>query len=218
VVIVSDRPAAASMVAAALGTSTVRTVVISPDTTGAGVDGARRVLDEADRDGDLCGVVTVVARSDAGGTHDDWQSVLAAHTGLRPAIMEDARWARACAEHAATRRRALGLVHLVDAVGAGGRTRSQAAAQLSRASSGATEGLVTAHAIAIETDEIGEDVCALVGMLIHDDRARALSGAELVAGRGWLGLRCHPCPVGSVVFGEPRVPEWFDTVLAEMLR
>lgn len=217
VAVVSDRTDVAATLAAALGTDGTRSVVMSPETVAHGLDGARRALLEADRNGDLRGVVTAFAGGDAD-AGNSWQAILASHAGVERSVMEDARWARACAEHSATHGRPLALVHLVDAVGAGGKTRAQVAAQLSRASLKATGGLVASHAVSLETDRVGPDVCALVGALVNNDTARALSGAELVAGPGWLGLRCHPAPAGSVVFAEPLVPAWFDSVLAEMLR
>ncbi len=43
--------------------------------------------------------------------------------------------------------------------------------------------------------------------------AGALSGAELVVGGNWFGLRSHPHPAGSVSFGGPEVPDWVDDAL-----
>ena len=40
---------------------------------------------------------------------------------------------------------------------------------------------------------------------------------ELVVGEGWLGLRSHPRPTGSVVLGEPGVPPWLDGTLREIV-
>ena len=58
----------------------------------------------------------------------------------------------------------------------------------------------------------------LVAALLFDPRARSLAGAEVAVGSGWLGLRSHPRPAGSVVFAEPRVPDWFDALFEEMIR
>ena len=49
----------------------------------------------------------------------------------------------------------------------------------------------------------------------HCPGTTALAGAELVVGRGWLGLRSHPRPSTSIVFGGPELPPWFDAVLEE---
>jgi hypothetical protein len=45
-----------------------------------------------------------------------------------------------------------------------------------------------------------------------------LDGAELVVGDGWVGLRRHPAPAGSVVFGGPELPGWFGDVVGELCR
>jgi hypothetical protein len=44
-----------------------------------------------------------------------------------------------------------------------------------------------------------------------------LAGAELVTGAGWFGLRSHPRPIGSISFGGPAVPDWFDHALGEVV-
>jgi hypothetical protein len=54
--------------------------------------------------------------------------------------------------------------------------------------------------------------------LLGDPGARALAGAELAVGAGWLGLRSHPRPIGSVTYGGPAVPDWLDVTLRELAR
>jgi len=44
-----------------------------------------------------------------------------------------------------------------------------------------------------------------------------VAGAELVVGDGWLGLRGHPRPAGSVTYGGPAVPRWLDATLREIV-
>jgi hypothetical protein len=44
-----------------------------------------------------------------------------------------------------------------------------------------------------------------------------LAGAELAAGPGWLGLRSHPRPVGTVTYGGPELPDWIDAAFREMV-
>jgi hypothetical protein len=56
-----------------------------------------------------------------------------------------------------------------------------------------------------------------VAHLVCDADAGALSGAELVVGPDWFGLRSHPHPAGSVSFGGPAVPGWVDDALQEMV-
>jgi hypothetical protein len=57
----------------------------------------------------------------------------------------------------------------------------------------------------------------LVGHLLSDPDAAGLAGAELAVGPGWLGLRSHPRPIGSVTYGGPALPPWLDDVLEEMV-
>ena len=56
---------------------------------------------------------------------------------------------------------------------------------------------------------------ALAARLVTRADAAGLAGAELVVGAGWVGLRSHPRPTASIVFGGPDVPPWFDAVLEE---
>ena len=39
-----------------------------------------------------------------------------------------------------------------------------------------------------------------------------------IVGPGWRGLRSHPRPGGSIVFGGPALPAWFGDVLGELGR
>ncbi len=57
----------------------------------------------------------------------------------------------------------------------------------------------------------------LVGHLLAEPESAPLAGAELVVGAGWLGLRSHPRPIGTVTYGGPEVPEWIDAVFSEMV-
>jgi len=148
-----------------------------------------------------------------------WAGALAEHGGIVPGIHGDAGWARAAADYAAGAARPVRLVTLTDAVTAGGRSRAQASAQLARAAGGATEGRVTAFAASIEASEkeAGPPVSELVAHLLGHPDATALAGAELAVGAGWLGLRSHPRPVGSVTYGGPAVPHWLDATIREVI-
>jgi NAD(P)-dependent dehydrogenase (short-subunit alcohol dehydrogenase family) len=142
-----------------------------------------------------------------------WQQVLVDHGDLPTEILEDAAWMRAAADYSLSNGRPLRLVALVEATTPGGRSRAQAAAQLSRASRGATDDLVSAVVISNEIDDDHELVAELIGHLVVGPDTEALSGAELCVGEGWLGLRNHPAPAGTVNFGGPEVPDWMATVL-----
>ena len=57
----------------------------------------------------------------------------------------------------------------------------------------------------------------LVAHLLCSPDAPALSGAELVAGPGWFGLRRHPRPAGAISFGGPALPDWLDDTLRQIV-
>ncbi len=145
--------------------------------------------------------------------------MLTEHRDIVGDLHADAGWARATADYAADAARPVRLVTLTDATTSGGRSRAQAAAQHARVAAGATEGRVTAFAVGIEASEevAGRISGELVDHLLTHPEAVALAGAELVVGDGWLGLRSHPRPIGSVTFGGPAVPAWLDGTLREFV-
>ncbi|MDT5387632.1 MAG: hypothetical protein QOE04_1273, partial [Mycobacterium sp.] len=86
-------------------------------------------------------------------------------------------------------------------------------AQLARAGRKATRDLVLPFAVSAESDDIPAE---LVAHLVCSAEAVGLAGAEMVTGAGWFGLRSHPRPIGSISFGGPAVPDWFDDALREV--
>lgn len=84
---------------------------------------------------------------------------------------------------------------------------------------GATEGRVTAFAASVEAPEqvAAHPAGELVAHLFSHPEASALAGAELVVGDGWIGLRSHPRPIGSVTYGGPALPDWLDGTLREIV-
>ena len=66
-------------------------------------------------------------------TGEPWQQVLAHHEGLTDAIRSDVAWVRAVSDHARESGRGMRVATVTDATTSGGRSRAQAAAQLSRA-------------------------------------------------------------------------------------
>ena len=145
--------------------------------------------------------------------------MLAEHRGIIEDIHTDAGWARAAADYAASAARPVQLITLIDVATAGGRSRAQASAQHARVAKGATEGRITAFAASIEASEegAGQPAGELVAYLLGHPEATALAGAELVIGAGWMGVRSHPRPIGSVSYGGPAVPDWLDATLREIV-
>jgi hypothetical protein len=143
---------------------------------------------------------------------------LADHAGVVDGIHADASWARAAARYAGAADRPVQLVTLTDATSAGGRSRGQAAAQQARVAGKSTQGRVTAFAVSLEVAEPAAlaPAGALVGHLLGHRDAAALAGAELVVGSGWIGLRSHPRPAGSIIYGGPAIPDWLDGALRQL--
>jgi hypothetical protein len=204
----------ASTVAAALGARGVSCTTVPAEATGAGVGGAARCLSAA---GPVDAVVVAGAATAGPSGAEGWEQVLAEHAGIAGQLCRDAGWVRAVADHAAGTERPVRLLVLTDARTAGGRSRAQAVAQLARVARSATDDRLAMFAVSAEApmDSAGEAAGAgeLVASLLCSPDAPALSGAELVAGSGWVGLRSHPRPAGSITLGGTDVPDWFDTVL-----
>ena len=169
----------------------------------------------ADLDGLDAVVVALSGPSPASGATSGWERILSEHDGIVDQIHADARWARAVAELATSRERTIRLVTITEATTAGGRSRAQASAQLARAGRTATGDLVLAFAISAESEDIPAELAAY---LACSPAAGGLAGAELVTGAGWFGLRSHPRPIGSISFGGPSVPPWFDDTLREVVQ
>lgn len=144
-----------------------------------------------------------------------WERVLAEHACVAQQIHADATWARAVADLATSANRVIRLVTITAATTAGGRSRAQASAQLARAGRKATGDLVLPFAVSAES---GCAPAELAAHLVCSSEAISLAGAELVAGAGWFGLRSHPRPIGSISFGGPVLPEWFDETLHKVVQ
>ncbi len=112
------------------------------------------------------------------------------------------------------------VVTVTDATTSGGRSRAQAAAQLSRAAHLVTDIQTDAFAIGVETDATsrGSSVGELVAYLVGVDDAAAMSGAELVVAAEWIGLRSHPHADASISFGGPELPTWVDGALRDVVQ
>lgn len=217
--IITDRPEVARDVTAALEARGVSCTPVEVD--GApGFAAASAALASADaRAGALDAVVVALAgRAPAAGA-SEWERVLAEHAGIVADIHADASWARAVADLAASAGRDVRLVSLVDGTTSGGRSRAQASAQLARAARGATDERVSACSVSVETGWSARSttLAGIAAHLVCTSDAAALSGAELVAGPGWFGLRSHPRPGGSIAFGGPEIPPWLDDTLRSMV-
>jgi NAD(P)-dependent dehydrogenase (short-subunit alcohol dehydrogenase family) len=216
--VVSDRPQLTAALTAALE---ARSIACHHVDVAHGFGDAAKALHAA---AEAAGPMDAVVVAPAGGgptvaSGESWERVVDEHRGIVEHIHTDAAWARAVADYAAGAARPVQLVTLTDANSTEGRSRAQASAQHARVAAGATEGRVTAFAAGIETseEEAGQPVGELVAHLLAHPDAAALAGAELVVGAGWVGLRSHPRPIGSVTYGGPALPEWLDGTLREIV-
>jgi NAD(P)-dependent dehydrogenase (short-subunit alcohol dehydrogenase family) len=217
--VVTDQAALGARIASALEARGVRTCVHDAGDHDTGVVGATGVLAAAARQlGGLdAAVVALGGRPGAAEATEAWERVLAEHRGIVDDVFADASWARAASDVAADGERAepLRLVTLTDASTSGGLSRAQSAAQLARASRKTTRDEVAAFALSVEAD--GQPVDEIAAHLVCSPGALDLSGAELVAGPGWCGLRGHPHPSGTIAFGGPALPAWFDGALRALV-
>ncbi len=216
--VVSDRPRLAASLTSALEARSI--ICHRVEVAHSFGDAAQALETVVEASGAIDAVVVALdgGRPPATST-DGWERVLAEHRGIVEHLHTDAGWARATADCAATTNRPVQLVTLTDATTTGGRSRAQASAQQARIAATATEGRVTAFAASIEApgEVAGESVGDLVAHLLSHPEATALAGAELVVGAGWLGLRSHPRPGGSISYGGPAVPDWLDATLREIV-
>jgi hypothetical protein len=219
--IVTDRPDVEAAVTAALAARAVPWTAVQVGDPAAGFRGAAEALEStAEGVGPLDAVVVALAgRSPATGATSGWEQVLVEHAGIVDGVRADAGWARAVADYAARAERPVRLVTLTDAVSAGGRSRAQASAQLARSARRSTDDRVAAFAISGEVPRSSDaqPIGELVAHLLCSPESPALSGAELVAGPGWFGLRSHPRPGGSVTFGGSDIPAWLDAALKSVI-
>ena len=217
--VVSDRPEVTEAVTSALDARGVSTHAVDAGTIAHTFAGTAAALAGAAEAGSVDAVVVALggtpAAADLG---PGWERTLAEHTGIADQIYADAAWSRAVADHANATGETLRLVTLTDAVGAGGRSRAQAVAQHARSAQGATDDRLAAFAVAVETAAPADlaPVGELAAHLVCSPEAPALSGAELVVGPGWLGLRSHPRVGASLSFNDHTVAPWLDDVLADL--
>jgi NAD(P)-dependent dehydrogenase (short-subunit alcohol dehydrogenase family) len=147
-----------------------------------------------------------------------WDTLLAGHRGVADAIIDDVAWTRAVTEYAIGASRPVRLITAVPAASPGGRTRAQAAAQLTRGGLVNRQDHVDAFAVSLQGTgpSARRALIEFIAQLIGRTDAGELAGAELEVTSEWVGLRSHPAPAGSIAFGEPGVPPWLPAALQSM--
>jgi NAD(P)-dependent dehydrogenase (short-subunit alcohol dehydrogenase family) len=218
--VICDDPDVGAAVSAALAGRGMSSAVVAPADKEHSFDNALQSLAAVTTTaGPLDAVVVALAGGEpAPGGVTGWQQILAEHTNAVAQLHADACWTRAVAEYAAEAGRPVRLLTLTDATTSGGRSRAQAVAQLARSARRATKDRVAAFSISIETPwaDGASPTTELVAHLVTNADAAELSGAELVVGSGWIGLRSHPRPTGSISYGGPDLPDWLDQALRDI--
>jgi hypothetical protein len=183
-----------------------------------GFDEALGMLERASgKVGPIDAVIVVVTPDTA--THSAgtpaWQQLVESHRGTARDVIAQAAWARATARHALTSGLNVRSIHVVPAWTPAAQTAAEAVAQLVRCVPEGTG--LTAFSISLESDD-HRDLSALADLatrLACAGDASVLVEAELVVGRGWLGVRAHPGPTTTVSFGGRSIPEWVDATLRD---
>lgn len=218
-VVATDDPAWRRQVEETLGTWGINCAAVDDPSQGFAGASAQLVA-AAERAGrPVDAVVLATAPTAAPASSSGWESVLADHADVAGSIRGDAAWARAVADYSATAGRPVRLIVLAGAASPAGRTRAQAAAQHSRSAMAATQDRVSVCAISCECGDEADRRAAveLAAHLLTTEDGVRLSGAELYAGAGRLGLRSHPTPAGTVTYGGPGVPDWIDAAVHELV-
>ncbi len=216
--VVSDRPELAASLTAALE---ARSIACHRLERADGFDGAARALRAlAEVAGPIDAVVIAFACHEIPApSGPEWHRVLTDHQGITDRLHTDAAWARSAADYATSADRPVRLVTVSDARSPAGITPGA-----SRGPAGACRGewyarALTAFAVGVEAPAGAAALPSgeLVGFLLANTETAALAGAELAVGDGWIGLRSHPRPIGTITYGGPAIPSWLDASLREIV-
>ncbi len=216
--VVCDRPDLSPTLQAALERRSIATV---PVDAAHGFEGSAKSLHAAvNTAGPVEAMIVVLEGHPRTSTAlEGWEHVLADHRGIIQPLHDDASWLRAAADYTAETDQPLRLVILTEATTPAGQSRAQAASQIARVAAAGTKGRLTVFTVGLESD--APAACDAAGelaahLLSHPD-VTPLAGAGLVVREGWIGLRRHPQPIGTVTYGGPAVPAWLDDALREIV-
>jgi len=158
----------------------------------------------------------VVALGEPAGAGDDegsWEQVVDSHRGVVRFIVANSAWLRAAGRIAAQRAWPLRATFVTRATSSGGRTAAQALAQVARCVNETPADVeVNVMAVGVESASVSDTdpLAALVARQVCAEDTRALRGAELAVGRGWIGIRNHPQSMATASLGGIDIPEWVD--------
>jgi NAD(P)-dependent dehydrogenase (short-subunit alcohol dehydrogenase family) len=216
--VVSDRPDLTTTLRAALER---RSITCVPVDVAHGFEGTAKSLQAAVAGGEPIDAVVVALEGHprTSSALEGWEHVLADHRGILQPLHDDASWVRAAADYTADADQPVRLVLLTEATTPAGQSRAQAASQVARVAAAGTKGRLTVFTAGLESD--GQTATDAAGeltahLLSHPD-VTPLAGAGLVVREGWIGLRRHPQPIGTVTYGGPAIPAWLDNALREIV-
>jgi NAD(P)-dependent dehydrogenase (short-subunit alcohol dehydrogenase family) len=217
--VVCDRPDLTTTLHAALERRSIASVPVDP---AHGFEGSAKSLHAAVGAGGEpidAVVVALAGHPRTPTTLEEWEHVLADHRGIIQPLHDDASWLRAAADYTAETDQPLRLVLLVEATTPAGQSRAQAASQVARVAAAGTKGRLTVFTVGLESEAPAATGAAgeLAAHLLSHPDVTPLAGAGLVVRDGWIGLRRHPQPIGTVTYGGPAVPAWFDNALREIV-
>jgi NAD(P)-dependent dehydrogenase (short-subunit alcohol dehydrogenase family) len=182
-----------------------------------------RLQEVADTSGPLDALIVVSGApvpEDAGGGAG-WVRLLAAQAPATRHIRAHGAWLRAAARYARDSHRPLRVVHVTRVGSEAGRPAAQAVAQMARSANDVKlPETLEVFSLTVESTRDSDVVATgqVAARLVGADDAAALTGAELVIGPGWFGLRSHPEPAATISFGGPAIPAFVDEVLQRVLR
>jgi NAD(P)-dependent dehydrogenase (short-subunit alcohol dehydrogenase family) len=216
--VVCDRPDLTATLRAALERRSIASLLVD---VAHGFEGTAKSLHAAVGDGEPVDALVVALKGHprSSSTLDGWEHVLADHRGIIQPLHDDASWLRAAANYTAETDQPLRLVLLTEATTPAGQSRAQAASQIARVAAAGTKGRLTVFTVGLESEAPAATGAAgeLAAHLLSHPDVTPLAGAGLVVREGWIGLRRHPQPIGTVTYGGPAVPAWFDNALREIV-
>lgn len=222
--VVSDDDDISMSVSAALSQWGVSAQVVraSTDTTSTmfeSVDASLR--DSLAQSGSIDSIVVVgdSRLSTAPGENDTWMNVIASHSQVKNSVMLHAAWLRAIARLADESGVPLRSIHLTPALTSSGRTASQAVTQMVRNANDISSLPLDSFSVSLESLDPRDmaPIGSLVARLAVTQDVLTLRGAELVAGRSWIGIKSHPSPLITVSTDRTDIPPWVNEVFQQRL-
>jgi NAD(P)-dependent dehydrogenase (short-subunit alcohol dehydrogenase family) len=150
---------------------------------------------------------------------EHWTQVVDSHSRVREIVMFNAAWLRGAARLVHVADLPARTIHLTPALNSSGRTAAQAVTQMVRNANDISTLTLDSFSVSLETLDPRDmpAISSLVARLALAEDVLALRGAELVAGREWIGIRSHPSPLITVSTDRTEIPMWANDVFQQRL-